>query len=239
MRDRPDLVTRMLVAAAGQAVERSPAAWSRCDRTRERPVTGTAEPPCPGERHQAGVPGPSVRGLRYDPDADQTVAALYRAHYGSLTRIAAFLIGDSLAAEDMVQDAFASIYHAWRHLRDEESALDHLRGAVVSRARFLAAASPGRPGTPLLAAPRELPARQREALVLRYYADWPDLQIAAVMGISGRALNAHIRQGHPPSRPAPFRAGMALAERRDPGVVSADGRFRRTDRFGGRPATFD
>ena len=101
-------------------------------------MTGTAEPPSPGERHPAGVPGPSVRGVRYDSDADQVVAALYHAHYGSLTRIAALLIGDSLAAEEMVQDAFASVYCAWRHLRDEKSALDHLRRAVVSRARFLA-----------------------------------------------------------------------------------------------------
>jgi DNA-directed RNA polymerase specialized sigma24 family protein len=65
----------------------------------------------------------------------------------------------------------------------------------VSRARVLAAASSGRPGTPLLAALRELPARQRESLVLRYYADWPDLEIASVTGISGRAVNAHIRRG--------------------------------------------
>ena len=42
---------------------------------------------------------------------------------------------------------------------------------------------------------RELPARQREALVLKYYADWPHRQIAAAMGISGRALNVHVRRG--------------------------------------------
>ena len=39
------------------------------------------------------------------------------------------------------------------------------------------------------------PAHQREALVLRYYAGWPDPQIAAAMGISRRALNAYIRRG--------------------------------------------
>ena len=156
-------------------------------------MSGTGELPGPGERRRG--PGAAVHGLRYDLDADQTVAMLYHAHYGSLTRIAALLIGDSLVAEDMVQDAFASVYRAWRHLRDDESALDHLRRVVVNRARFLAAASPRPPGTPLLAALRELPACQREALVLTYYADWPSFQIAAVLGISGRALNAHVRQG--------------------------------------------
>lgn len=149
-----------------------------------------------------------MRGGRSGPDADQMVAALYHAHYGSLARIAALLVGDGLAAEELVQDAFASVYWVWRQLRDQERALDYLRRAVVSRARSHAALSPGprgqigagpappgMPGTPLLATLCGLPARQREALVLKYYADWPDRQIAAAMGITGRALNAHIRRG--------------------------------------------
>jgi len=40
-----------------------------------------------------------------------------------------------------------------------------------------------------------LPARQREALVLRYYANWPDPQIAAAMGIRRSALDRHVRRG--------------------------------------------
>ena len=123
------------------------------------------------------------------------MATLYHAHYGSLTRIAALLIGDNLAAEEIVQDTFASVYRAWRHLRDGEEALDYLRRTVVSRARSHAAAWPGPRGpagvgqaspavpvAPLLITLRELPARQREALILKYYADWPDRQIAAAMG---------------------------------------------------------
>lgn len=174
-------------------------------------MTGTGMPPAPGERHPDGTPGRSMRTGWPGSDTDQMVAALYHAHYGSLARIAAFLVGDGLAAEELVQDAFASVYRAWRHLRDREKALDYLRRAVVSRARSHTAASPGpggsrapagagqaspeMPGTPLLTTLRGLPARQREALVLKYYADWPDRQIADAMGISGRALNAHIRRG--------------------------------------------
>ena len=170
------------------------------------------------------MPGRSARRVRYRPDADQMVAALYHAHYGSLARIAALLAGDSLAAEQMVQDAFASVYSAWRYQRDGEKALGFLRRGVVSRARFHAAASPAPrgpagagqaspavPGAPLLTRLHELPARQREALVLKYYADWPDRQIAAAMEISGRALNAHIRQGLSAlaARAAPRRDGLA------------------------------
>jgi DNA-directed RNA polymerase specialized sigma24 family protein len=40
-----------------------------------------------------------------------------------------------------------------------------------------------------------LPDRQREALVLKYYADWPDPAIAAAMGISRCALSACVRRG--------------------------------------------
>lgn len=171
-------------------------------------MTGAGASPVPGERHPGGMTGRNMRGGWSGSDADQVVAELYHAHYSSLARIAALLVGDGLAAEEMVQDAFASVYRAWRQLRDRERALNYLRRAVVSRARSHAALSPGphgqlgtgqappgMPGAPVLATLCGLPACQREALVLKYYADWPDRQIAAAMGISVRALNAHIRRG--------------------------------------------
>ncbi|HEU5391307.1 MAG TPA: sigma factor-like helix-turn-helix DNA-binding protein [Streptosporangiaceae bacterium] len=171
-------------------------------------MTGTGVPPVPGEQHPGGRPGRGVCGGRSRSDADQMVAVLYRAHYGSLTRIAALLVGDWLAAEEMVQDAFAAVYQARRRLVDAEKALDYLRQEIVSRARSGAAAGVGRPGqagaglaspgmsgTPILIVLGGLPARQREALVLKYYADWPDRQIAAAMGISARTLYVHIRRG--------------------------------------------
>jgi DNA-directed RNA polymerase specialized sigma24 family protein len=145
-------------------------------------------------------------------DADQAVAALYHAHYRSLARIAALLVGDGAMAEEIVQDAFVSVHRAWRHLQDGDGALDHLRRAVVSAARSQGAAShdppcrprgragtglpaPGTPAVLLMAALHSLAARQREALVLKYYAGWPDAQIAAAMGISRHALNDCIRRG--------------------------------------------
>ncbi len=51
------------------------------------------------------------------------------------------------------------------------------------------------PGPSLVAALRSLPALQREALVLRYYADLPESRIALVMGISIRAVNSHLAYG--------------------------------------------
>lgn len=140
------------------------------------------------------------------------MATLYRAHYLSLARIAVLLVSDAAAAEDIVQAAFVSLHRAWRYLGDEERALAYLRRAVVSGARSRDPASADWPsrlrgapsaswsgdtiaGTLLVAALQALPARQREALVLRYYAEWPDAQIAAVMGISGRAVMRHTARG--------------------------------------------
>ncbi len=158
----------------------------------------------PGAARQSGTGQGGIPGR----DADQAVAALYHAHYRSLVRVGALLVSDGAFAEEIVQDAFVSVHRAWRHLRDGDEALDHLHRAVVSGARSHSAALPdprgpagaGRPapGIPealLMAAVRALPARQREALVLKYYADWPDPQIAAAMGISRHELNDCIRRG--------------------------------------------
>ena len=146
-------------------------------------------------------------------DADRGVAAIYQAHYRSLARIAALLLGgDAAVAEEVVQDAFVSVYRASPRLRDADEAVGYLRQAVVNMARVRSAVSsdpvgppPGRTaaahpahdiaGSLLMAALRGLPARQREALVLKYYADWPDSQIAAAMGIRRRALCAYLQRG--------------------------------------------
>jgi DNA-directed RNA polymerase specialized sigma24 family protein len=133
-------------------------------------------------------------------DADEAVTALYHAHCRSLARIAVLLAGDSMKAEEIVQDAFAATYRAWRRMQDGDEAVGYLQRAVVTRARSQRAAPPGQPapripGTPLVTVLSGLPDRQREALVLKYYADWPESQITAAMGVSRHALNAHIRRG--------------------------------------------
>jgi DNA-directed RNA polymerase specialized sigma24 family protein len=141
-------------------------------------------------------------------DADRAVAALYEAHYRSLARIVALLLGDGAGAEEIVQDAFVSVHRAWPNLRDGDEAVRYLRRVVVGRARAYRAAAPAArglagdgqpapdfPGALLAAMLGGLRARQREALVLKYYAGWPDPQIAAAMGISRHALNAHLQRG--------------------------------------------
>jgi DNA-directed RNA polymerase specialized sigma24 family protein len=126
-------------------------------------------------------------------DADSAVAALYDSYYRPLTRLAALLAPDEAIAEEIVRDAFVAMHAAWRQLRDSDRALRYLQEAVVRRSRSRRA--PAQPGLGLVAALRSLPAPQREALVLRYYADMPQARIAAVMGISGQAVSRHIAHG--------------------------------------------
>lgn len=150
-------------------------------------------------------------------DADEAVTALYAAHYRSLVRISALLLRDVGAAEEVVQDAFVAMHGAWRRLRDPDRALAYLRQTVVNRSRSVLRrrataerhAPAGMPDAPsaeygamrelehaqVVDALRRLPERQREALVLRYYADLSEAEIAEAMGISRGAVKSHASRG--------------------------------------------
>jgi DNA-directed RNA polymerase specialized sigma24 family protein len=171
-------------------------------------------PPVPTGRHRdrRSSDRAAQRQRRAAAEADPVVARLYDTHYQSLAQIAALLVSDVAAAEEIVQSAFVSLHRAWRYLADEDRALAYLREAVVSGTRsrdaLPACSASRRSGTPyaswpalsipetlLMAALQALPARQREALVLKYYAEWPDVQIAAAMSVSGRALARYMARG--------------------------------------------
>ncbi|HEV2452179.1 MAG TPA: SigE family RNA polymerase sigma factor [Streptosporangiaceae bacterium] len=150
-------------------------------------------------------------------DAGHAVTALYSAHYQSLVRLAALLVRDVATAEEVVQDSFVALHSSWRRLRDSDKALCYLRRSVVNKSRSAlrhrAVASRNAPEPPPLApsaeegaiarlersevvsALRRLPARQREALVLRYYYDLSEAQIASTMGISKGAVKSHTARG--------------------------------------------
>ena len=67
--------------------------------------------------------------------ADEAVTHLYAAHYRSLVRLAALLLRDASAAEEVVQDSFVAMHGAWRRLADPDRALAYLRQSVVNRSR--------------------------------------------------------------------------------------------------------
>ena len=139
---------------------------------------------------------------------DRAVAALFDAHYAGLCRLATLLLDDAGQAEEAVQEAFLRTFVGWRRLRHPEHAGAYLRAAVVnqcrSRGRRRVSEQRGnrtlwagtgdearssdieRAGDVLavLDAVRSLPARQREAVVLRYYADLSEADVAQALGCS-------------------------------------------------------
>jgi RNA polymerase sigma-70 factor (sigma-E family) len=151
--------------------------------------------------------------------ADEAVTRLFGAHYRTLVRLAVLLCADRGGAEELVQDAFVRLHQHWGRLRDPYKALGYLRTSVVNgvrsaqRRRGVALRyllrQPPLPDAPsaeagalgalrhaeVVAALRRLPVRQREALVLRYYLDLSEAEIAEVMGISRGAVKSHAARG--------------------------------------------
>jgi DNA-directed RNA polymerase specialized sigma24 family protein len=130
--------------------------------------------------------------------ASHAVAALYQLHYPALVRLAALLIPDLATAEDIVQDAFAAVHGRWHVQPDADAALAYLRWSVVHRSRSVPlgdpAAGTGEPGSAVMSALRALSPRQREVVVLRYFADLSDAEIAAATGMSMAAVRDHAAQ---------------------------------------------
>jgi RNA polymerase sigma-70 factor (sigma-E family) len=146
-------------------------------------------------------------------DASHIVTEIYTGHYNQLVRLALLLVHDVQTAEEVVQDAFEAMHLAWRRLHDQEKALSYLRQTVVNRSRSVLRhrkvvdlhppkPAPDEPSaehaamtllerSAVISALHLLPARQREAIVLRYYADLSEADIAAAMGISKGAVKSH------------------------------------------------
>lgn len=157
--------------------------------------------------------------------ADDALTQLYAAHWVSLVRLAHLLVRDGGRAEEIVQDAFVSSYPRLARLREEGTALAYLRRAVVNgcrssfrhrgvEQRYLAntgnrADATGRltgesaetavlrqvDDRVLLDTVHRLPQRQQEVLVLRYYSDLSEQQIADALDISTGSVKAHAHRG--------------------------------------------
>ena len=142
--------------------------------------------------------------LRRPQDAEAAIGALYAEHALGLIRLAFVMLGDRPGAEDVVQEAFCGLYRNWGHLADPDRALAYVRSSVLNGCRSAlrrqavrrALVTFQRPAVSaetlvlsgeerqqVMQAVRRLPARQREVLVLRFYLDLPDDEIAKLMGI--------------------------------------------------------
>jgi RNA polymerase sigma-70 factor (sigma-E family) len=149
--------------------------------------------------------------------ADEAVTRLYAEHWVGLVRLATLLLRDQGRAEEVVQDAFVAMHGHWGRLREPDKAPAYLRRTVVngcrSAVRHRSVVERHRPEPPgvvesaesaalvgeqrgrLAEALAALPRRQREVLVLRYYADLSEADIAATLRISRGAVKSHSSRG--------------------------------------------
>ena len=139
-----------------------------------------------------------------DPTDGDRLEALYLCYGPRALRLAYLLTGDRELSEDLVQEAFVRVARRLTGLRSPDSfqwylrrtvvnlSNSHLRRRRVERAhlkRLISAAAGADVSPPDLVtkqavrgAIEQLPARQRAVVVLRYYEDLTDQQIASVLG---------------------------------------------------------
>jgi len=133
-------------------------------------------------------------------EAPDHFATFVRERHTALLRFAHVLAGDRHVAEDLVQDALERSGLSWRRIRRQDDPEGYVRRTIVNRylnrtralRRERLVAEPPDPSVAdhepvddeawrLLAT---LPRQQRAVLVLRFYLDLSDAQIADTLGCS-------------------------------------------------------
>jgi RNA polymerase sigma-70 factor (sigma-E family) len=150
----------------------------------------------------------------------EAISNLFLAHHRRLVGLASLLVDDRETAEDVVQEAFAALYRRWRQLRDADAAVAYLNRTVVNggrdklrHGRRVTAVLPRMtPRSAELAsaehdavehdeadrlwrAVTRLPPRQRQVLVLRYYLDQSEAEIANTLKVSRGSVKRHASRG--------------------------------------------
>ncbi|MGW7314543.1 SigE family RNA polymerase sigma factor [Streptomyces sp. NPDC054865] len=176
------------------------------------PATGGPAAGASAAEQSAAAEKPVVAGTTVDH-----LTETYRAHYRSLLGLAALLLDDTASCEDVVQEAFIRVHSARNRVRDRDKTLAYLRQTVVNLSRSalrrrilglkllskpmpdMASAEEGAydqlERDDLIKSMRGLQRRQREVLVLRYFADMTEVQVAETLGISLGSVKAYGSRG--------------------------------------------
>ena len=169
-------------------------------------------------RDGATVPEATHVAVEAGADADELVARLFRQEAPSLVRMARLFTDDRNAAEDLVQEAFIRLHRSAGRIRDPDKAAPYLRSIVLNLARdhnrrglmslrHREALKLDVDGSSLedvivakgehqrvVDALRELAPRQRDCLVLRFFYDLSEREIAETLGISPNSVKTHCRR---------------------------------------------
>lgn len=155
-----------------------------------------------------------------DRDERRTLLeAVFASEGRSLVRLARIFTDDRDAAEDLVQEAFIRLYRTADRIEDPTKVpaymrsivlnlcRDHNRRGLMSLRHQQTSAELDEGSTPdvsvihredqarVIAALMSLSDRQRECLVLRFYLDLSEREIAATLGISQNSVKTHNRRG--------------------------------------------
>jgi RNA polymerase sigma-70 factor (sigma-E family) len=146
-------------------------------------------------------------------DARVTFAGFFHDSGRQLVRLAYLLVGDLGDAEDVAQEVLEQLYRRWADVRSD-TALAYARTAVVNRSRgLLRRRAVARRFAPRLAQPEQavpapiedrwlwdlvqaLPRRQREVVVLKYWCDLGEVDIARVLSISTGTVKSSAHRAH-------------------------------------------
>ncbi len=139
------------------------------------------------------------------PDFNVEFAAFYNSEVERQTRRAMLLLGSLEAAQDAVHDAFVGIYLRWGRLDAPGAYLERAvlnRCRDVGRRRVVALRNAGTASThvaavdaPLFDALAKLPFNHRAALVLRYYHQCTEAEIAALLECRPGSVGPWLQRG--------------------------------------------
>lgn len=167
-----------------------------------------------------------------DEAGEQEFRQYVLARRDMLLREAFLLVGDVHLAEDLVQSTLAKAYVAWRRVAACDVPDAYVRRILVNTnlsahrrrrvGELLTGSVPeaftagGDPGTgdrmDVIRALQTLPKRQRTAVVLRYWADLPEAEAAAVMGCSVGTVRSQAHRGLARLRAEPAMRRLAPRE---------------------------
>ncbi len=151
-------------------------------------------------------------------DRDTLVAQLFAHEGAALVRMARLFTDDRNAAEDLVQEAFIRLHKSAHRIRSQDKAASYLRSIVINLARDHnrrglmslrhqeanpVGMAPDAPEdrllldeeqTLLLDEVRALSPRQRDCILLRFYLELSEREIANVLSISPNSVKTHCRR---------------------------------------------
>ena len=172
---------------------------------------------CPGACSTVPLGMPIAAAEAVTVDADALVVRLFQLEGASLVRLARLFVDDRNAAEDLVQEAFIRLGRASHRIPDQSKAAAYLRSIVLNLARdsnrrglvslrhhlpFDDAVASVEDEIALredqrdvIEALRELPHRQRDCVMLRYYHELGIAEIAETLGLSPNSVKTHLQRG--------------------------------------------